>query len=93
MSRYVVKILTPTGLLGYLSHGRTVCFENANRYPHPSSAKRAAAGYRRKHDAKGLPTEAKVIDTGRGGYALYCLCSNPLFSENERRNGICGDCL
>ena len=92
MSRYVVKVLAPDGVCGYLSHGQRVRFENAHRYPHPSSAKRAAEGYRRKHSAKDLPTEAKVIDTRRGGYGLYCLCSNPLFSESERRNGICKEC-
>ena len=63
MSLYVVRILDPQGVWGYLSRGKRVFLTNATRYSHPSAAKTAAAEYRRKHDAKAQPTEAKVMDT------------------------------
>ena len=67
---YIVKVLTPRGQSGYLSNGKCVMFRNAQLYPHPSSAKRAASGYRAKHDRNGLPTEAKVLN--RGHLCLLC---------------------
>lgn len=57
---YIVNVLAPDGLWGYLSRGKRVRFENATHYYHPSGAKRAAESYRAKHGNEGRPTEAVV---------------------------------
>lgn len=60
MSRYVVRIIGPSGMETYLSHGREVHSVNAaTYYPHPSNARVAADGYLRRTPR----IVAEVIDT------------------------------
>lgn len=60
MSRYVVRIIGPTGRETYLRWGREVTnVDNATYYPHPSNAQVAADGYLRRTPK----IVAEVIDT------------------------------
>lgn len=46
MARYVVKVVSPSGLERYISQGHFVSSQDAaTRYPHPSAARRAGESF------------------------------------------------
>lgn len=53
MSRYIVRVIGPSGMERYLWRGQEIeRRENATHYPHPSSARRAMDSYAaRMYDA------------------------------------------
>jgi len=61
MSRYVARIIGPSGMETYLSRGREVRLENATRHSHPSAAWKAAQSYRKRHARETFTYD--VIDT------------------------------
>lgn len=60
MSRYIVRVIGPSGRQTFLRWGRE-CEQqdNATHYPHPSNAQVAADGYLRKTPG----VYAEVVDT------------------------------
>jgi hypothetical protein len=65
MSRYVAKIIGPSGMESYLMRGREVeCADNATHYSHPSAARVAIRNYMlRNYPNKYQRPIADVIDT------------------------------
>lgn len=58
MSRYIVRIVGPSGMERYLRRGREVSEENATRFSSPSAACYAACRYQDTH-----PTAKFIVDT------------------------------